>query len=109
MQSGKTKPREKKISIRYEDAKQRQITIDIEGDHDSALIEEIVEESFEIIRKDKKEEIFQQPDFVDNSQGNEAIVLKYNTEIKVWEPENFGEIRRKMDEYQKWAEYNFDS
>ncbi|NOZ47100.1 MAG: hypothetical protein GXO79_10015 [Chlorobi bacterium] len=109
MQSGKTESKQKKISVRYEDAQQRRVTINIEGDLDNDLIEEIIEESLEVIKTDKKEDFFQQPDFVDNSQGTDAIELKYNRETKVWEPENFGAIRRKMDDYQKWAEENFDS
>lgn len=109
MQSGETETKQKKISIRYEDAQERGITIIIEGDLDDDLIEDIVEESLEVLKTDKKEVIFQQPDFVDNSQGKKAIELKYNPNTKVWEPENFGEIRRKMDEYQRWAEDNFSN
>jgi len=109
MRSGKTEVSEKKISVRYEDAQHRRVTINIEGNLDNDLIEEIVEESMRIIKTDKKEEFFQQPDFVDNSLGVKAIELKYNSESKVWELENFGDIRRKMDGYQKWAEENFDS
>ncbi|HDL01041.1 MAG TPA: hypothetical protein ENH23_02280 [candidate division Zixibacteria bacterium] len=109
MQSGETEAKQKKISVRYEDAQQRRVTINIEGDLDNDIIEEIVEEALEVIKTDKKEEFFQQPDFVDNSQGVKAMELKFNPETKVWEPENFGDIRRKMDDYQKWAEENFDS
>lgn len=101
--------RERRISILYQDAQQRQIIINIEGDHDSELIEKIVEESFEIIRTDKKDDFFMQPDFVDDSQGNETIVLEYNSKNKAWEPKNFGEIRRKMGGYQEWAGGNSNS
>src|SRR5690606_15530378 len=108
-QSSDARDEQKKISVRYEDSQQRQVTINIEGNLDNDIIEEIIEESLDIIKTNKKEEFFQQPDFVDNSQGFDAIELKYNRQTKVWEPENFGDIRRKMDEYQKWAKENFDS
>ncbi len=109
IQSGETEPKQKKISVHYEDAKQRRITINIEGNFDDDLIEDIVEESLEVIKTDKKEEIFQEPDFVSNLEGKDAIELKYNPETKALEPVNFGDIRRRIDEYQKWAENNFDS
>ncbi|MCJ7448610.1 MAG: hypothetical protein MUO72_13050 [Bacteroidales bacterium] len=103
-----TEPKQKKISIRYEDAQQRQVTINIDGDLNNDMIEEIVEESLKIIKTDIKEEFFQQPDFVTKSQEHDIIELKYNVKSKAWEPINFGDIRRKMDEYQKWAKENFD-
>jgi len=109
MQSGKIEAKQKKISIHYEDAQQRRIIINIEGNLDNDLIEKIVEESLEVIKTDKKEEFFQKPDFVDNSQKVDTIELKYNPETKVWEPENFGDIRRVMDGYQNRVANNFDS
>ena len=107
LQGGKTELKKKKISVNYEDAVNRKVTISIEGDLDKDLIEEIVDNSLKVIKTDKKDEFFQQPDYLDNSQGLEAIELKYNKKKVVWEPVNFGDIRRKMDEFQKKAEQKF--
>tara|TARA_R110002049_G_scaffold284031_1_gene464558 strand:- start:1397 stop:1582 length:186 start_codon:yes stop_codon:yes gene_type:complete len=49
-------------------------------------------------------------DFIPNNKAEKPrIRLIYNKEKQTWEPENFGEYRRKMKEYQGWAEQNLDS
>ena len=106
---GSIEEKQKKISVRYEDSQNRRISINFVGNIDNEIIEEVVEKSLDVIKTDKKEELFREPDFVDNSSGKITIELKYNPKTKVWEPENFGDIRRKTDDFQKWAEANFDS
>lgn len=100
-----------KISVRYQDSKDRRIEIEIniEKNINDDLIEDIIDKSLEVLKSNKKEEIFNQPEYVDNSQGRPRMELKYNPETEKWEPVNFGEIRRKMEEYQRWAEENLPS
>ena len=98
-----------KISIRFEDSQKRKIEINIDGNIKDELIESIVDKSFEYLKTDKKEEIFQQPDLIDNSNDEQRIELKYNPETNIWEPENFGKIRKEMDELKKAMDNNFQN
>ena len=105
---GKSEQKGKRISVRYQDIQERKIEIDIEENLNDDLIEEIIEKSLEVLKPAKNEEFFRQPDFVDNSQGKPRIEFKYNSKTQLWEPVNFGEIRRKIEDYQRWAEKKID-
>lgn len=96
-----------KISIRAQDSKNRKIEINIEGDIKDELIKSVVDRSFQYLESDMKEEVFKQPDFVDNSNDEEKIELKYNPESDTWEPENFGELRREMDNLWKLSDEDY--
>jgi len=105
---GKSEPKGNRISVRYQDIQERKIEINIEENLNDDLIEEIIEESLVVLKPEKNEEIFTQPDFVDNSQGKPRVEFKYNSKTQLWEPVNFGQIRRKIEDYQRWAEKNFN-
>lgn len=84
---------EKKLSIRYEDT-QGKFNINLEGNISDDLIENVVEESLDFIKSNKKEKLYTQEDFVSNAEDNPTVELQYNQESKRCEPVNFGEIRR---------------
>jgi hypothetical protein len=58
----------------------------------------IIDKAFDIIKTDKKDDIFAEFRFVDNSSFFfPSIELKYNPETQIWEPENFEDKRREID------------
>lgn len=97
----------KKLVIKYTDSKNRNFKIKMEGDIDSNIVEKIVEKSFEQLKADK-EEMYQNPDLLTlDDDGIETIEMVFNPKTNSYEPINFGEMRRQMEEFQKRAEENF--
>jgi hypothetical protein len=95
----------KKISIRVKDSRKRVIEINIEGNIKDELIESVVDK---YLKTNEKEKIFKQPDLVDNSYDEQRIELKYNPETNTWEPENFGKIRKAMDDFLKLSDEDYE-
>jgi len=104
--SGKQTDKAKSISLRLMD-KDRAIEIILEGNINEELADKIIDESFKFINSDKLNEAFNNPDFNPGKMEKPKIRLIYNVEKQIWEPENFGEYKRKFDQYKKWAEQNF--
>ncbi len=106
---GKETDKPKSISIRLM-GKERAVEIVLDGDVNEEQADKIIDESFKYVNSEKINEDFKNPDFIPNSKAEKPrIRLKYNKKKQIWEPENFGEYRRKMEEYQRWAEQNLDS
>ncbi len=106
---GKETDKNKSISIRLM-GKERAVEIILAGDVNEEQADKIIDESFKYVNSEKINEDFKNPDFIPNNNTEKPrIRLIYNKEKQIWEPENFGEYRRKMEEYQRWAEQNLDS
>lgn len=99
----------KKISIRFEDEKERNIEINIEGDFKKKEIKSIIEEAFKVFSKDERERLFKDKRYVSETIFNPKIEMKYNWTTKKWEPTNFEEIRKQLDDLLKEAEDRFNS
>ena len=106
---GKETDKPKSISVRLM-GKERAVEIVLDGDVNEEQADKIIDESFKYVNSEKINEDFKNPDFIPNNKAEKPrIRLIYNKEKQTWEPENFGEYRRKMEEYQRWAEQNLDS
>lgn len=105
---GKETGKPKSISLRLMD-KYRAIEVVLEGDVDDKQADKVIDEAIKFISSEKLNEAFKNPDFIPAQTEKPRIRLKFNKEKQVWEPENFGEYRRQIEAYQKWAEENFDS
>jgi hypothetical protein len=105
---GKETDKPKSISLRLMD-KDRAIEVVLEGDVDDKQADKVIDEAIKFISSEKLNEAFKNPDFIPEQTEKPRIRLRFNKEKQVWEPENFGEYRRQIEAYQKWAEENFDS
>jgi hypothetical protein len=103
---GKESDKPKSISFRLMD-KDRAVEVVLEGDVDDNQADKVIDEAFKFISSEKLNEAFKNPDFIPEQTEKPRIRLKFNKEKQVWEPENFGEYRRQIEAYQKWAEKNF--
>lgn len=106
--NGKETDKPKSISLRLMD-KDKAIEVVLEGDVDDKQADKVIDEAIKFISSEKLNEAFKNPDFIPEQTKKPRIRLKFNKEKQVWEPENFGEYRRQIEAYQKWAEENFDS
>lgn len=104
-----TEPKNKKLSVRYEDANGKKIRINIEGNIDEESVERAIEKCLNILISDKKKDLFDEPNFVDNSLGIEEVELNYNPDTETWEPVNFGDYRKKSEQLWREALKKFDS
>jgi hypothetical protein len=105
---GKESDKPKSISLRLLN-KDRAVEVVLEGDVDDNQADKVIDEAFKFISSERLNEAFKNPDFIPEQTEKPIIRLKFNKEKQVWEPENFGEYRRHIEAYQKWAEENFDS
>jgi hypothetical protein len=104
---GKETDKPKSISIRLM-GKDKAVEIVLLGDVNEDQAETIIDESFKYISSEKLDEAFKNPDNIPEKSEKPRIRLIYNKEKQIWEPENFGDYRRKMEAFQKWAEQNFN-
>lgn len=105
---GKEIDKPKSISLRLMD-KDRAVEVVLEGDVDDKQADKVIDEAIKFINSEKLNDAFKNPDFIPEQTEKPRIRLKFNKEKQVWEPENFGEYRRQIEAYQKWAEENLDS
>jgi len=91
-----------KISIKYEDDRQRSVELNIEGNFGKEESVSIVEGAMRIITSDEKENIFDNPKFVD--EMNSRILFEYNKETKKWEPFDFAKARQEWDDLSREIE-----
>ncbi len=106
---GKETDKPKSISVRLID-KDRAVEILLDGDvATEEQANKIIEESFKFMNSPKLNEAFSNPDFIPNEKAKPRIRLIYNKEKQIWEPENFGEYRRKIAKYEKWANENLSN
>lgn len=98
----------KRISLRIANG-EKEVEIDFDGEVDKAQADKIIDEAFRFINSDKLSETFSNPDYISNVKAKPKIRLIYNKEKQIWEPENFGNYRKQMEEYEKWVNKNLPS
>jgi len=94
------------MSIHLQD-KERTIEIKLDGDFDDKVADTMLDKAIEFIQSNEVEKSFTNPDFIPNGRPQPTINLIYNKEKGTWEPENFGQYRRRMKDIERKAERNF--
>lgn len=91
------------ISLNFQIDKNRHVEYNLTGDVSDEVIKDLTEKLFQTI-KDKKqiETYFSNPDIKEGSI-RPRIRIKYNPDTKNWEPVNWGELRRYIEEAQRKA------
>jgi len=106
--TGNSAGKQKGISLKISD-KTRGIEIVFKGKANEKQFDNIIENLKEFINSEKVNNAFYDSDNIPEDSKKPEIRLIYNQENKTWEPENFGEKRRKMDELRKQAQRKFRS
>ena len=97
-----------RISVRLMD-KDKAIEIMLDGEVSEEQADKMIEAALEFARSENIDSAFDNPDYIPKETSQPLIRLEFNKDTQVWEPVNFGEQRRKWDEYQKWAREQFSS
>jgi hypothetical protein len=100
--------RQTKILLKISD-NTRGIDIVFEGDVTEPQANDLIDILREFLNSEKVNNAFYDSDNIPEDSKKPEIRLIYNQENKTWEPENFGEKRRKMDELRKQAQRKFRS
>lgn len=103
--SGKEVNQPKNIYVKIIN-KDKSVEIILDGDANELQANKIIDESFKFINSEKLDDVFQNPDFIQENMKQKTIRLIYNKETQVWEPENFGNYRRQMEEFEKMVKQN---
>lgn len=99
---------QKSITVKFE-SNDRIAEVAFEGDIDVTQIESVIDKAIDFINSDKLETAFKTPDFIPSREDKPRIRLKFNQDKQIWEPENFGDYRRQMEDMMRWAENNLSS
>lgn len=99
---------EKRISFRITD-NMRGIEICFEGEVNEEQADKILDSLTGFISSDLVTNAFDNPDYVSDKNGMIEMHANYNKDKGIWELENFGEQKRKMDALRKQIEKNFRS
>jgi hypothetical protein len=105
---GKQVDNPKRISLRLSNG-EKEVEIDFDGEFDKAQADKIIDEAFKFINSDKLSETFSNPAYISNVKAKPKIRLVYNKEKQIWEPENFGNFRKQMEDYEKCINKNLRS
>lgn len=98
------------IELNFKLNPDRTIEFKLRGDVDEQTINDTVENIFRYLRDKEKQDIdFQHPDYKDRLDTKPRIRMRYNPQTNKWEPVNFAEIEKLMNELRKRAEEEFDS
>lgn len=89
--------KQKNISLRLSD-KTQGIEIVFEGDVTEQQADIIIDTLKDYLCSEKANEAFYISDYIPENAKKPIIRLVYNKETKLWEPVNFGDRRRQMDE-----------
>ncbi|MET0465870.1 MAG: hypothetical protein ABW007_22095 [Chitinophagaceae bacterium] len=100
--------KKKSISITLA-VKDRAIEVILEGDVEDKQANILIDEAFKFISPESLNEAFNNPDFIEQPTDKPKIRLRFDKEKQVWQPENFGEHRRQVSDFQKWAEKKFNN
>lgn len=87
----------------------RGIDIVFEGDVTEPQANDLIDILREFLNSEKVNNAFFDSDNIPEDSKKPEIRLIYNQENKTWEPENFGEKRRRMDELRNQAQRKFRS
>jgi len=99
---------EKGIELKIKDVS-KSIDVSFSGDVNEKQADLIIEGFVDYLKSKNVNNAFDNPDYVNTKSDKPEIRLIYNQENKTWEPENFGEKRRKMDELRNQAQRKFRS
>lgn len=108
LHSGTQTNKVKNILLRFSD-ETRGIDVVFEGEVNEQQADDIIDRLKETISSEKINDIFYDSDNIPVNSKKPVIRLIYNKNKKNWEPENFGEIRRKNDELKKQFQRKFRS
>lgn len=108
LHSGTQTDKQKNISLRLSDTT-RGIDVVFEGDVMEQQADTIIESLKEFLSSEKVNDAFYDSDNIPENSKKPVIRLIYNKKKKIWEPENFGEIRRKNDDLRKQIQRKFRS
>lgn len=101
----KGKPSDKpKIIIIRISGNDKSVEIIFEGNVNSEQAETVIRKAFEFLYKEKVEEVFKNPEFIQTKLEKPRIRIKYNKEREIWEPENFESYRRFVEQIEKSSE-----
>jgi len=106
--SGKKEKEDKSILFIVSD-KTKRIEVVFKGDVSEDQADKILNKLFEYFDSETLNETFSNPDYHPNNEDLPTIRLIFNKDTNTWEPENYGERRRKMDELMKEAQRKFRS
>lgn len=107
--AGKEVNQPKQITL-YLKNKNREVEICFKGDVNQEIANNIIGDSFTFINSEKATDAFANPDNIEEPKAaRPKIRLLYNKETKSWEPENFGDYRREMEELDKLMKSKFTS
>ena len=106
--TGKKEKEDKSILFIISDINKR-IEVAFKGDVSEDQADKIINKLFEFFSSESLNESFSNPDYHPNNEDIPTIKLIFNKETDTWEPENYGERRRKMDEIMKEAQRKFRS
>lgn len=105
---GKQTDKNKNISLRLSD-KTRGIEVVFEGDVNEQQADILINSLKEFLNSEKVNDTFYDSDNIPENSKKPIIRLFYDKKKKIWEPEKFGEKRRKMDELRNQAQRKFRS
>jgi hypothetical protein len=108
LHAGTQTDKRKSILLRFSD-KNRGIEIVFEGDVNEQQANSLIDSLIEYLNSEKVNDAFYNSDNIQDNSKIPEIRIIYNWEKGIWEPENFGEKRRKMDELKNWAQRNLRS
>jgi hypothetical protein len=97
----KDEPSKKHISLRIQDAQNRVVQIEINGNLTAENIEAIIASALTNLELSKKEQLFASKDFVSNIKNEQAVHLYYNPSTGFWEPYNFAKLSQEWDDLMK--------
>lgn len=106
--TGKKEKEDKSILFIISDENKR-VEIVFKGDVSEDQADKIIDKLFDFITSETLSRSYLNPDFHPKNEDVPTIKLIFNKETDTWEPENFGERRRKMDELMKEARRRFRS
>lgn len=87
----------------------RGIDIVFEGDVTKEQADTLIDSVKQFLNSGKVDDFFNNSDYIEEKFNKPVITLKYNQEIGIWEPENFGEKRRRSEELRKQFERKWRS
>lgn len=98
----------KKISINHR-IYDKNIEFEIESNLSDELIEKAIDKSFDLIKQEQIKEILNNRDFLSKEYDYNQAKFIFNKDSGLWEPINYGQIRKDFEDFQRKANENFNS
>lgn len=98
------------IELNFKLHENKTIEFNLSGDIDEKTINNVVDKLFEYLKdKEKHNNDFQNKDYKDRLDLKPRIRMRYNPNTNKWEPTNFAEIKKQLDDLMRRAEEEFDN